>query len=119
MDGVLCDQVLVRLRPGLGAADEDRVLLAIGQRRPPAAPGAVLAGRLSQDPRGDGGRDLSEHVEYAGLWWPTAYLERVRYPIDRDVHRWTLTGLDVNRGLTAEDLRGRPSERARRPAAGA
>ena len=31
VDGVMCDQVLVRLVPGLGTSEEDRVLLAIGR----------------------------------------------------------------------------------------
>lgn len=116
VDGVLCDQVLVRLRPGLGAAAEDRVLLAIGRddRRLRRVRFSLDGFRKTRGATAD--VTLSGHVEYAGLWWPTAFLETVRHPIDRDVHRWALTGLDVNRGLTRDDLRGRPSERARRPA---
>ena len=116
VDGVLCDQVLVRLRPGLGVAAEDRVLLSIGRDDRRLRRVRFSLNGFSKTRGATADVTLSEHVERAGLWWPTAYLETVRFPIDREVHRWALTGLDVNRGLTVDDLRGRPSERARRPA---
>lgn len=39
--------------------------------------------------------------------WPTQFYERLRKPIPwLPVHRWNLTGLDVNRGYSVSDIEG-------------
>lgn len=50
--------------------------------------------------------------------WPTRFFERLRKPIPGlPVHDWRLTGLDANRGLTAQDVSGAVySARAAEPA---
>ena len=47
---------------------------------------------------------FSEHREIAGYVWPTSFVERIREPVSAFAHRWSLTGLDVDRGLTRDDL---------------
>ena len=42
-----------------------------------------------------------------GVRWPTHFIERLIKPIPNlAVHQWQLTGLDLNRGLRAEDING-------------
>ena len=62
--------------------------------------------------------DFFDHQTIAGIVWPTRFYERLIKPIPNlPVHDWHLTGLDVNRGLSAADISGRQfSSRAALPA---
>ncbi len=101
VDGVACEQVLVRLRPGFGLSEEDRVLVAVG-----VDDGLVRRVRFSLD--GFSGTEgavadvtFGGWVRRAGIFWPTEFLETVTYPLDRDVHRWETTALSVKRTASA------------------
>jgi hypothetical protein len=48
--------------------------------------------------------DLLDYRELAGVHWPTRFFERVLRPPPIGVHQWRVTGLDVNRGFTAQDM---------------
>jgi hypothetical protein len=50
--------------------------------------------------------DMFEHRSLYGIMWPTAFHERLLRPAPLDVHEWRLTGLDINRGETREELSG-------------
>ena len=103
--GRRCDQVLAVLRPGFGGSQEDRVLIAIDAETQvvrrlrftfnalPSTQG-VVADVLPAD-----------HVRIDGVLWPTSFLEVIRNPLVKlAVHRWRVTGLDTNRGLTNADV---------------
>ena len=91
--GVACEQVLVRLRPGLGLAAEDRVLVAVGRED-----GRLRRLRFSLSGLGgDAVADvtLSDWVRRAGLLWPTRFKGRVDAPLRRGVDEARLTALSV------------------------
>ena len=53
-----------------------------------------------------------------GIVWPTDFVERIRAPFDLPAHHWKMVGLDLNRGMRADDLTLRGfAGRAVRPAA--
>lgn len=99
VNGVACDQVLVRLEPGLGSSAADHVLVAIGKddRLVHRVRFSLKGYRKTRNATAD--VVLSRHVTVAGLVWPTHFLETVRFPIDLEVHDWSMTGLDVDRGV--------------------
>ena len=118
LDGRLMQVVVVRCQPGLGWDGHDRVAMFIDDesfvlRRLrftidalPSTKGAVVE------------VDLDGHRRIDGVLWPTQFFERIRTPVPMlPAHRWWMTGLDVNRGLSAADFRdGRFSARAAKPA---
>ena len=113
-----CDIVRARLAPGLGLSDADQVTLWIDRSQ-------RLMRRLRFSLEGlDSSRgaiaevDAWGHTPYAGLQIPTRFHERLLRPLPIPVHDWTLTGLDLDRGLTEANLAGPAfSERAATPAA--
>jgi hypothetical protein len=118
LDGRRMQVVVVRCQPGLGWDGHDRVALFVDDesfvlRRVrftidalPSTKGAVVE------------VDLDGHRRIDGVLWPTQFFERIRTPVPMlPAHRWWMTGLDVNRGLSAADFRdARFSARAARPA---
>ena len=48
--------------------------------------------------------DLMDHRRFAGVLWPTRYVERIDRPANLAAHQWNLLGFDANRGETAADL---------------
>ncbi len=109
---------VVRMQPGLGWDGDDRVALFVDDesfllRRLrftidalPSTQGAVVE------------VDLDGHRRVGGVLWPTQFFERIRTPVPMlPAHRWWMTGLDLNRGLTPADFRdGRFSAKAAVPA---
>jgi hypothetical protein len=101
-----CDVLLAVLKPGIGdAADEDRVLLYIDQ-----ATGLVRRVRMTLE--GYSGTknavvdmDLDRYVEVGGVQWPSYFYEYLVKPFNGlPAHEFSLTGIDVNRGLTRADF---------------
>ncbi|MEM9882804.1 MAG: hypothetical protein AAF800_07795 [Planctomycetota bacterium] len=93
--GVMCDQVLVELRPGLGTSEADRVLVSIGQDDR-----LVRRVRFSLDgfrkTRGATADVLLDgFAEVEGLTFPTEFLEVVVHPIRSTVHEWEAVDLSV------------------------
>jgi hypothetical protein len=91
-----CDQILVRLEPGLDHAKRDHVLLAVDRE-------TKRVSRIRFSLNGyDGTRnatadvEVSDYIEKAGVMWPTDFLEIVRYPIDLEVHIWELLDIKVD-----------------------
>lgn len=93
--GVACDQVLVELRPGFGTSEVDRVLVAIDQntRYVRRVRFSLDGFRKTQGATAD--VEMSKFIDSDGLIFPTEFLETVVHPIDRKVHRWTATDLNV------------------------
>jgi hypothetical protein len=105
VDHAHCDDVLAILRPGLGMAEEDRVVLSIDR-------GSKLLRRVRLTLNGlDSTRGAEVDVTFrdlktiGGVLWPTDFDERVRSPFKLHAHHWNLRGLEINRGLTIRDLK--------------
>lgn len=118
IDGRLTDKLLISTRPGLGDSEQDSHLLFIDRED-------KLVRRIRFTLEGlDSTRgavvetDFSEFRLMHGVLWPTQFFERVTRPIPNlPAHRWSLLGLDVNRGLSAKDFEGgRFSNKAAQPA---
>lgn len=106
VDGRPCEQMLAILRPGLGRTEEDRVLVAIDSETSVVR---RLRFSLSGVERARGALidvTLTDHRTVGGVVWPTRFKETVQRPIRLTVHRWWITGLDLDRGLTESDLAG-------------
>ena len=119
VNGRDCDVLLAVLRPGIGNSREDKVLLSIDRE-------TKLVRRvwltLEGSEPSQGAVVSVEHdkfVNVGGVMWPTHFYEAVVRPFPGlPAHDFYLTGIDVNRGLTAADVAGgRFSEKAARPAA--
>ena len=118
VNGRDCDVLLAVLRPGIGNSREDKVLLSIDRE-------TKLVRRvwltLEGSEPSQGAVVSVEHdkfVSVGGVMWPTHFYETVVRPFaGLPAHDFYLTGIDVNRGLTATDFAGgRFSEKAARPA---
>jgi hypothetical protein len=114
-----CEVLRVELTPGLGFATADRLSLYIDRQ-------ARLMRRVRFSLEGlDSTRgavaevDLYDHVTAHDVVWPTGFYERLLRPLPLPVHRWRLTGLDVNRGLTRADVDGGAFRGNAEPPAGA
>ena len=119
VNGRVCDVLLAVLRPGIGNSREDKVLLSIDRE-------TKLVRRvwltLEGSEPSQGAVVSVEHdkfVRVGGVMWPTHFYETVVRPFaGLPAHDFYLTGIDVNRGLSAADFAGgRFSEKAARPAA--
>jgi hypothetical protein len=105
-EAYVCDVLRVQLMPGLGFSAADRLTMYIDSE-------AHLLRRVRfsldglESTRGAVAEvDTFDHVSFAGVVWPTSFYERLLRPLPLAVHRWRLTGLDVNRGLEPGDVDG-------------
>lgn len=119
VNGRDCDVLLAVLRPGIGNAPEDRVLLSI-DRQDKLVRRVWLT--LEGSAPSQGAIVSVEHdkfVNVGGVTWPTHFYETVVKPFaGLPAHDFSLSGIDLNRGLTPADFAGgRFSEKAGRPAA--
>ncbi len=106
INGVDCDRLLARLRPGLGYAREDTVLMWIGKAdRIARRVWFSLEGMVSTQ-GAIAEVEMFDHQNLGGVSWPTRFFERIHRPFKLDVHRWRLTGLDLDRGYSQEDIAG-------------
>lgn len=108
LDGAIhdCDVLRARVAPGLGFSEAEELALFIDRQD-----GLTRRIRFSlnglESTRGAIAEvDLFDHVPRHGLRWPTRFHEHLLRPFPLPVHDWRLTGLEVNRGMTAEELSG-------------
>jgi hypothetical protein len=102
-----CERLMVRLTPGLGFAAAEQLVLCIDRRtrlmrrvRFSHAGLASTRGTVTEV-------DVSGFQNIQGVEWPTRFHERMRKPIPLlPLRDWQLTGLDLNRGWSAEDITG-------------
>jgi hypothetical protein len=107
VDGRHCDRLLARLRPGLGTAEADRVLLYIDKQDRLMRRVRFSLEGLDTTRGAIAEVDVWDYVDVQGVKWPTQFYERLRKPLPMlPVHRWSLTGLDVNRGYVVSDIEG-------------
>jgi hypothetical protein len=118
VNGRDCDVLLAVLRPGIGNSVEDKVLLSI-DRQDKLVRRVWLTLEGSEPSQGAVVSVVHDRfVRVGGVMWPTHFYETVVRPFSGlPAHDFSLTGLDLNRGLTTADFAaGRFSERAARPA---
>jgi hypothetical protein len=101
-----CDLLYLRLQPGFGFSSRDEAILYVDRQ-------THLMRRIRFSLEGlDSTRGALVEVDTLaplhrhGVQWPTQFHEKLLRPAPLDVHRWRLTGLDVNRGYDAQALRG-------------
>lgn len=118
VEGRACKTLVAVRRPGHGLSTEDRYLLFIDAENHLLRRVRFTMEGLESTQGAVAEVDFFDHKEIAGVIWPTRFYERLRKPIPSlPVHDWRLTGLDVNRGLTAADISGPTfSARAAEPA---
>lgn len=119
VDDHACDVLLAIRRPGHGLSPEDRYLLFIDTTERLLRRVRFTMEGLASTQGAVAEVDFFDHRRIDGIVWPTRFYERLRQPIPNlPVHDWRLIGLDLNRGLTAEELqdglRGRAAAPARR-----
>lgn len=106
VDGRLCDVVEAWLSPGLGRATQDRIALCIDRESAVMRRVRFTLEGFANTQGAVAEVDTFEHVRRFGVLWPMRSFERVLHPIGLPAHDWRVTGLDVDRGYTPQDLRG-------------
>lgn len=118
VDQALCDEVLAILRPGLGLAEEDRVILYIDRSSKLLRRVRLTLNGLDSTRGAEVDVTFREFKKIDGVLWPTDFDERIRSPFKLHAHHWNLRGLDSNRGLNARDIKlDRWTAKAARPSA--
>ncbi len=119
VDGAACDRILAILRPGFGLSPEDRVLLSIDRKTGLLRRVRFTLEGLASTRGAEVDTTFGNWREIGGVLWPTEFFERIRAPLRLSAHRWKLLGLDLDRGLTPEEVTGATfSGAAARPATG-
>lgn len=117
VDGFICDELLAVLKPGIGESKEDRVLLSIDRNTKQLRRLRMTLSGLASTQGAEVDVTFRGHRTVGGILWPTDFEERVRVPFDLHAHSWKLRGIDLNRGLTREDITADDwTEKASRPA---
>lgn len=113
-----CDVVSVRASPGIGNSASDQLALYIDRDTRLMRRVRMTINGLESTQGALVDIDTSEHQALHGIMWPTAFHERLLRPAPLDVHKWRLTGLDINRGESPAELSGPVfTGKALRPAA--
>jgi hypothetical protein len=118
VNGRDCDNLLAVLRPGIGSSLEDRVLLCI-DRQDKLVRRVWLTLEGSEPSKGAVVSVVHDKfMEVGGVKWPTHFYETVVKPFaGLPAHDFSLSGIDVNRGLTKADFAdGKFSPLAAKPA---
>ena len=105
VDQALCDEVLAILRPGLGMAEEDRVILYIDRNSKLLRRVRLTLNGLESTRGAEVDVTFRDFKKIDGVLWPTDFDERIRSPFKLHAHHWNLRGLESNRGLSTRDLK--------------
>ena len=106
VDGRLCDVIDVWLSPGLGMSATDRVAVCIDRADSITRRVRFTLEGFANTRGAVAEVDTFDHERRFGVLWPMRSFERIVHPIALPAHDWRVTGLDVNRGYTAQDLAG-------------
>jgi hypothetical protein len=101
-----CDVLRVRMQPGLGLSPEDDFALYIAHDDQLMRRVRFTLNGLDATKGAVAEVDAGNHALLHGVKWPTLFHERLIRPVPIPVHDWRLTGLDVDRGLTAAEVDG-------------
>ena len=113
-----CERLLAVMRPGIGASIEDRVVLYIDKQDKLVRRVRLTLEGLDSTKGAVVDVDHDRFVQIAGVTWPTHFYESLVAPFPGlPAHDFSLTGLDVNRGLNSADfVNAQFSTRAAKPA---
>lgn len=105
INGRPCDKLLAVLRPGIGNSPEDRVQLCI-DRQDKRVRSTWLTLEGSEPSKGAVVSVVyDKFVEVGGVVWPAHFFEAVVSPLaGLPAHDFSLSGIDINRGLTRADF---------------
>jgi hypothetical protein len=106
VNGVRCDVLDARIRPGIGWSSEERIKLWVGAEDRLARRIWLSVEGLPSTRGAIAEVDLFDYIEHAGMRWPTRFFERLLRPLPIDIHDWRLTGLDVDRRYGSEQISG-------------
>lgn len=113
-----CDVLRVRMAPGLGLSVADELAVFIDRDERLMRRVRFTLDGLESTRGAIAEVDTDQHVTRHGVRWPTRFHERLVRPLPLSVHRWQMTGLDVNRGFSLADVSaGAFSGKAAAPAA--
>lgn len=104
--GIECDKLFARLRPGLGNASEERVMLWIDKKDRLTRRIWISADGLPTTQGVIAEIDLLDYRNLGDVYWPTGFVERLKRPFPLEVHRWHVVGLDLDRGFSSADISG-------------
>ena len=99
-----CDVVRVRMQPGMGLSDADELAVFIARDNGLMRRVRFSLNGLDSTKGAIAEVDVGDHIVNAGVQFPTRFHERLLRPALLPVHDWRMSGLDLNRGLTAADL---------------
>lgn len=106
VDGRLCDVINLSLSPGLGMAVTDRVAVCIDRADSVTRRVRFTLEGFANTRGAVAEVDTFDHERRFGVLWPMRSFERIVHPIALPAHDWHVTGIDVNRGYSAQDLAG-------------
>ena len=101
-----CDLLRARITPGIGLSDSDQVVLYIDRDERLMRRARFTLNGLKSTRGAIAEVDTSAHVIRSGVRWPTRFHEHLLRPLSLPVHDWSLTGLDVDRGLVETEVTG-------------
>ena len=99
-----CDVLRVRMAPGLGLSAADELAVFIDRDERLMRRVRFTLNGLESTRGAIAEVDTVGHVTLHGVRWPTRFHERLLRPVPLSVHRWQMSGLDVNRGLAVDDV---------------
>lgn len=102
----LCDVLHAWVRPGLGRTPLDRVTLLIDREDAVTRRLRFTLEGFANTQGAVAEVDTFEHRRLHGVLWPMRSYEAVVHPLRLPAHDWHITGLEVNRGFSADDLAG-------------
>ncbi|MFZ2649582.1 MAG: hypothetical protein WA210_05695 [Burkholderiaceae bacterium] len=114
-----CDVLRIQLAPGLGHSNFDQLALFIDRKERLMRRVRFSLDGLESTKGSAHEVDTFDHLELHGMRLPTRFQEMRVHPTLLPVRDWRLTGVDVNRGFTAQDLEGPELAGAARQAAAA
>jgi hypothetical protein len=106
INGIECDRLLARLRPGLGFSREDTVLMWIGKSDRIARRVWFSLEGMASTQGAVAEVEMFDYQNLSAVNWPTRFFEKIHRPLRIDVHQWRLSGLDVDRGYAQDDIAG-------------
>lgn len=97
-------RINARLAPGFGLSERDFVTLWVNKQSALTYRVHITLDGFDATKGAHADTTYLKYTEIDGFTFPTHFFERVRGPISIDAHEWWYTGIDINRGLTAQDL---------------
>jgi hypothetical protein len=101
-----CDVLRIQLAPGLGHSNVDQLALFIDRKERLMRRVRFSLDGLESTKGAAAEVETFDHIALHGMRLPTRFYERMVRPVRMPVHDWKLTGIDINRGITAADVAG-------------